>query len=318
MSWVDIAIYEGGVFVDEGDMNEIRGNLNYLKSSVDSLSSSNPGVNLVKNFPSLELADGEQPLYFDVTGDPTLTEEDATGESIEQKFERVLKFISSADGGDSDEVYQKLTIADEPTLDESTTVVSVGVWVLLSTAGTVTLSLYDDGGAVELGSDSTTVVGTWTFLSVINTTIGSTSISWKLKHSENDATFYVTMPVLTPGAVVGPWQPRRIVFKEYYSSDIGSAQANWTDLDCSSYVSPLAVMGRFRVYAAKAATGTKTYMRRNGDATDTNALIVSYGYAGNGGEWECLFDEEQIVEYKSSGVETSYELYLTGYWEWES
>jgi len=316
--WHDLITWVGGITVTDNHMNEqIRDNLTYIKNVIDNLSSSTPSVNLVKNYPSIEGADGSQPVYFDVVNDPVLTEEDATGESIQQLHERVLKFVVSADGGDSDYAQQTLTIADEPLLDASVTTVSFGIWVYNTVAGTVTVELYDDGGSILLGTDTTTEVDQWVWLEILNVTIGTTSITWRVKHSENDAVIYMAMPTLSPAAVVGAWQQRKLIYRESFSVDIGSPQASWTDLDCSSYVSGNAAIINFLLYAGKAAASTKTYMRRNGDTTNTSALIISFGYAGSGNQGMVMCDEDQIVEYYSSNTETWYELYIVGYWEWE-
>ena len=317
--WPGVKTWEADEVADEVDLNNISDALQHLFDKINDLSSGVPGVNLIKNYPSLENADGSQPEWWEVSGDPTLTEEDASGEGIPQKNERVLKFEVSADGGDSDYLYMPLVNADEPLLDESISKLSVGVYVYTDDPGTVTLELYDNGGTTSLGTATTTVTGTWAWLEILNKTIGTTSLDIRVKHSANDATFYVAQPMANIGAVVNTWRPRGLVYKEKFSSNLisTSGNTNYADLDLSSYTSNLAVMALVSIFTSEVAAGSGLYLRRNGD---TNTPLVNYGYAGAASQAVCLMDDGQIVEWAQYGAVNydTCELRVLGYWEWES
>ena len=320
--WYEFDTFIADEYVDEVDTNHIIDNLQHLYDKINDLSSGVPGVNLVKNYPSLENTDGAQPEWWEVSGDPTLTEEDASGEGIPQEHERVLKFVVSADGGDSDYLYQPLVHADEPLLDESISKLSAGVWVYTDDAGTITLELYDNGGTTSLGTATTTTTGEWVWLEVLNKTIGTTSTEIRIKHSANDATFYVAMPMANVGVLVNTWLPRGLIYKEVNSAALVGSDpydTNYHDLDVSSVSSNLAVIGLFACYNVKNGATTGVLMRRNGDVNADNANIIASGYAGAAAQGLVLMDDGQIVEYKSiTGDATTFEIWLKGYYEWES
>ena len=72
-----------------------------LETTFDGAGDSNQsfwGGNLWYNFPSMELADAALPEWTEESN-ATVTEEGATGESIVQKHERVVKVITTATGG---------------------------------------------------------------------------------------------------------------------------------------------------------------------------------------------------------------------------
>jgi hypothetical protein len=166
------------------------------------------GGNLLHNYPSGS-GDGVQPAqWVESTGNVTLTDEDATGAGIPQKYERVFKVVNSGGSGSANRITQVLTIANENLLDSAVSIISAGCWVYTATAGTTTLELYNDGGTASLGTATTTTTSSWVWLEVKEKTIGTTSVSFRLYHSADPATFYMALPMCNIGAVVRPWDRR--------------------------------------------------------------------------------------------------------------
>jgi len=321
--WPGTKTFIADEIVDEDDLNTyISDAQQHLYDKINDLSSGVPGVNFFKNYPSLEMANGAQPEWWEVSGDPTLTEEDATGESIPQKHERVLKLVVSADGGDSDYVYQRLTHTDEPLLDESVSKLSVGMWVYTPTAGTVTLELYDNGGTTSLGSDTTTEVDTWVWLEILNKTIGTTSTDIRLKHSANDAIIYAAQPMANIGAVVNTWQLRGLIYKEDPSNNMANTtgDTNWRDLDCTTHTSNMAVIGVFGARMSSAGNSLGLAIRRNGSSISADSYPMCVSYAVTGGQAMCLMDDGQVIEYAQTHAlsYTTFQFRILGYYEWES
>jgi hypothetical protein len=299
-----------------------------------SSSSSSSGVgsatwapNLIKNFPSLEAADGAQPEWWEeATGNITITEEDAGGETIEEKYERVLKIVTTA-GGSANYGYQTLTYADEWALDISTTNVSAGVWIYNTTTGTVTLEL-TDAGSGSLGTDTTTAENAWTFLSIRNVTLGSgASLEWKIYHSAA-ATLYATLPTLHPGATPRPWEPRRLRYVQTYNDNIlteNPGADSWADLDFTASTTANTAALDLGFFMANSGSGTYAgYVRPNGSALAQDNATMAIGAGANAmrngsNRAFVLCDDGQVIEESvvgNAGI-TAWAISLQGYWEWE-
>jgi hypothetical protein len=288
------------------------------------------GGNLIKNYPSLEGADGAQPDWWDEDGDGTLTEEGATGEGIPQIHERVLKMVASADNASSpDNIYQEfrsnelaVTTANvEPTLDDNVSKISCSCWVYTATAGTTTLELYDAGAAASIATDTTTTTSAWTYLSIENQTFqDQTQI--RIRHSANSATFYVALPQLNVGTTVQSWMPRGIIRKLAESGVLLNTNPTntFTDLDLSSACTGITVI--VDVFALVVGSNDDALnLRRNGSsATGINARylqkhtsVSAQGTSGN--IVQC--DAGQVIEYADgTDLDTLY-ITLRGFWEWE-
>lgn len=281
--------------------------------------------NLIKNYPSLEGADGLAPEWW-TSFSCTLTEEDATGESISNpKNERLLKGVTTAAGG---YIYQQFTPAYERLLVASNTVVSVGVWVYVVTSGTVTLELADSStGAIS--SDTTTTTGSWVYLEVVNQTIGANDLQVRLKHSADSATFYVANPVLNTGPAVGGFKPRGVVRREaksnFYSDDPGGSAAGWQDRDVSSITSENAVYVQLMVgYYNTTSANNYIRVRRKGDTGDTIAHEVIRNRDTTGyrhiNSFTVMLNDQGNFQYSSganSGDNEQLSISLVDYWEWE-
>lgn len=278
------------------------------------------GNNIIRNYPSVEVANGIQPEFWEIVGDPTLTEEDATGESIPQIHERVLKLIISADGAGADFAYMDFDDVDEPTLDDNVTKVSAGCWVYQKStdiSGTITLELYDVDGTTSLGTATTVVEDAWTWLEINNVTYQD-SMRWRIVHSVNSATIYVAMPCLNIGATVRPWAQRStryvgIDFVNVLSEN--PADTNWADLNLSAYLSSNAFMVNAFVQITGAAAYSG-YLRPNGSSWTRSASVINPAGSYAGSMAVTLCDDQQVIEEQvnNSGV-TNWYIAIWGYWE---
>jgi len=333
----DVSAYTGAPRINAGATSDLgtgttaqflRGDYTWQTPSSGGLEpESYWGGNLVKNYPSLERADGAQPEWWEESGSGTLTEEDATGETIAQKYERVLKFVVSGGGGGADYLYQRFVHADENVLDDSVTPVSLGCWVYTASAGTITLQAYNVGGSASLGTDTTTTTGSWVWLEITNVTIGTTSTDLRISHSANSATFYVAMPTLNVGATVRPWQARGLRYVEDYAADIllktPPTNTTYNDFDNSANTSPLAVAFHLGMFLETNASGAAVgYIRRNGSTDATGAPAVHSIPASDRSistDPFVLCDDRQIIEEKVNDNTriSQWSFSQRGYWEWE-
>jgi hypothetical protein len=291
--------------------------------------------NLCKNYPSYELADGAQPEWWEVA-DGTLTEEDATGESIVQKFERVLELRTSAADG---YIYQPILSA-ENSIDNGVTKLSASCWVYQkegegTPSGTITLRLRTSGGTV-VGSATTTTVGSWVFLKVENQT-HTANLRWEVAHSANGGDMYVAMPMLNVGEEVLPWRPRgtRWIEDDDYTEVLDqntSLSGSFKNLDLTSSTSVLAFcvdlqcltfygsseLGTAYVDVRRAGVSTPSagyhkngIFYRGGVAASTNSKVLE-------GKGLYFTNDSQQVEWTADSNATRVILMLRGYWEWES
>jgi hypothetical protein len=300
--------------------------LSSSSSSSAGVGSATWGGNLIKNFPSLEAADGAQPEWWETSGGgvTSLHEEDATGAVIEQKYERVLELITSA-GGSTNYAYLRLTYADEWVLDVSTTNITAGVWVYTGTAGTTTLEL-EDSTSGSLGTDTTTATSTWTFLSVKNVTLGSgTYVDFKIYHSAA-ATVFFTYPTVHVGATPRQWEPRRLRYVHKLSVSVlneNPADTNWADVDFSGVTSgnTTALDLHFRISASTVARTGHVRINGSSEAADNSTAEVILAVASGTSYSRSTFvlcDDGQIIEESVSNADvTSWQISMRGYWEWE-
>lgn len=280
------------------------------------------GPNLVMNYPSLEGADGAQPEWWEVqSGNITLTEEDATGETIPQKHERVHKVVNGVSGG-GEYAYQRFTYADQSWLDGAVTAVSAGVWVY-TTGGTVTLTLFD-GTDGSLGTASSTTTSAWEFIKIENITLGSGSyVDIRISNDTNSQTWYYAMPTLHIGNQARPFTVRGLRYISKYVVNVLSenpADTNWADLDFTSNTSNTTAMLNITAYIDGAAA-YQGYARPNGSSAaqdDSTGLVTRSGAATFVGPMAILCDDGQIIEESvSSSSATAWRISLAGYWEWE-
>jgi len=282
------------------------------------------GGNLIRGYPDPALADGSQPIWWNITNDETLTEEDATGESIAMPNERVLKLVISADGGGADYAYQDFDAADEPTLVDNDTVVSAGIWVYqksTDTAGTITLELYDVDGAASLGTATTTTQDGKVLLKVENVTYQD-SMRYRLTHSANSAIVYAANPMMNIGPTLRPWQPRPYRYVSKPVSAILSKNPSDTiyhDLDMSSYTTPNTFAVDFYIRTLASLSWWPTIRRKGSSQDDSSqrpiagvgSSYMAYGY----GKIYC--NAAQVFEERvNSASITNVNYDMRGYWEY--
>lgn len=261
-------------------------------------------VNLFKNVPSKELADGVQPRWFIVEdANVDLTEEDATGESIITSSERVLKVVNGASGADK-YVGQRFVFADEPTLFAEKTRVSATVLVHPVDAGNITFTLYDVGGAGVLASvTKEAIAGGGEFrMTIEDVKVGTTSVDWRISHDADSVTYYFCEPVFNVGRMAISWKPRpwEDVFK--FVADVWNVDPSattWAPADFGPDTSPLTAAVGLAVGIQGATGPVRGHLRPNGSsAGQTNATRVVAGSTGfaHAASALVLTDEDQIIE----------------------
>jgi len=280
--------------------------------------------NLVKNYPSLELADGAQPEWF-TAASATVTEEDATGEGLsDSPNERVIKCVTTAINGG---VRQSFSPSDERLLTASQTQISFGVWVRLVTAGTLTVQLVDDGVPTQLGSiATTTTTGSFVYLEITDATLLSNNLEIRIYHSVNAATFYIANPMLNTGTAVAPWKPRGLVYRNKFVDDIVStdpAVTTWTDLDLSTNTSENTVAVQLVTAISDIGTaGRSLWGRRKGSsAAQDDSTVIGFSPGGNLNIMTADFvlcDDGQTIQWSVGNSDVDIvRISLKGYWEWE-
>lgn len=276
-------------------------------------------VNLIRNYPSLEGADGIAPEWWS-TSNATLTEEDATGEGLSgAPNERVLKVVTSAVNGI---IFQNFLYSDESLLFDGRSH-SGGFWVYVVTPGTVTFSL---AGSGTWKQDTTTTTGEWVWLEVDDReTSGSSLAQFRIGHSASGATFYVANPTLNVGSTVMPWKPRGLRLVSDVEGTgvlaVNPADTSWHDLDLTTYTSNLAVMVELITSLGGGPSSPEGYIRRNGSSEgQTNATKAAH-QAGDEVVL-CtvlsLMDDGQLVEYSvDNSAASDFDIWLKSFYEWE-
>lgn len=289
----------------------------YVDNTVSGLSH-----NLMKNYPSLEKADGTAPLWW-TSANATLTEEDATGEGLSgQPNERVLKFVTTSTNG---YIQQEFVPADERLLRASSSIVSMGVWVYTSTAGTLSLRMVDSAPST-IATDTTTTTGGWVFLKILNQTLGANSLYYRIQHSATSATVYVCNPILNVGSVLTPWRERGLVQRISTTNvvtGVDPAGGSWTSVDFTSATSPnTAMISLMVVYVNSTTVGKTIQVRPYGlSSYPVNAVTESVIGQFFRNAVTILCDDQQRIEYDSDAVAGDTEaLYIAVsgiYYEWE-
>ncbi len=263
------------------------------------------GGNLIKNYPSLELADGAQPEWWEKTNDCVLTEVSAADEGVPAIHERLLKLVISSDGGGVDFAFQSFYEANEPTLDDSVTKVSSGYFVYQKStdiSGTITLELYDEDGAASLGTATTAIENAWTWVEINDKTYQD-SLRARLTHSANSATVYIAMPSLNVGATVLPWKARGLRFIENDGTEvlnINPSISTYVDLDLSSYCPANTVQFGLTLQIKTNSGGSASfYVRRNGSSVDVKSLNAGTSTTSVGVLFP-LGDDQKIIEYRTN------------------
>lgn len=282
------------------------------------------GINLIRNYPSLELADGAQPEWWDVANG-TLTEEDATGESLNGSppNERILKLVQSSGLG---ELRHEWTPANERLLDASESVVSAGVWVYNVDADKIVVLLRDSVESDHFQVESTKQ-GEWEYLSLSGHKINANNLRLIIYSPGSSDTIYIANPVLNVGHTPIPFRSRGLVYQSDPKSVLGATDpggAGYTTLDLTSLTSNNTVMALLAVQYYNSTTLNRNIRVRMYGTGDFQGNEVLKNVATNTvyltSVVPVLLDDGQRLEYKSNAVAgdtESVRMGMRGYWEWE-
>ena len=288
-------------------------------------------ANEIMNFPSIEKADDTQPEWWEeADANATLTEVDTAGEAgLSEYHERALKVVVATANSYA---YQRLTYADQPRVKSSKVVsVAVAVW----SAGSVSARIRLQSSAGSLSVSSDTVDAAWTVLKCEAAVLDGTYIELRLEVDIGTAYFIplgMTIGSLAPAASM---QPRGLRFQWVDTVNILADQtgagdpATWTDIDCTTATSNLAVIALCRLRFRETSAGTVYVVdiRRNGSTkalVANDALFVVVPTTDNEvrGPFTVILDDAQIFEYildrtAGAGNIDVLVMNLDGYWEWE-
>jgi hypothetical protein len=288
------------------------------------------GGNLVKNFPSLEFADGNPPQWWDLDGSAFFVEEDISG--IEgAPHARGLRWNGY---GSSSKIYQPIDAEHEPLLEYMTSI-SIGVWVYQGSSDNGTIMLdygREDSGWEDMGMASTYYTDEWVLLKIEDVMIPSdtTGLRFRLYMDNLSGTFYATLPVLNVGRRLRPWQPRRLrLFEPPNGGTVLSAadppDTNWHDVSLPSTPADLARAVRAQLlveYENQGAAGHTISLRRKGRFTSTNETMVVRNH-DTSTAWlartEIMVDDTGTFQYKSTGGANTevLSIYYDSAWIWE-
>jgi len=283
--------------------------------------------NLIKNYPSIEKADGAMPQWWE-SANGTLTEEDATGEGIAlPPNERVLKMVASAVGA---RIAMSWPISWERLLNTSSRV-SAGCWIYNVTGGgsTVTLRLRENGVGT-IAEVTTSVGGAWTWLELKNWDVGSGgNLQLWIVADTNPQTFYIANPVLNVGPIVGPYKPRALRYQYanndlYSSADPGGSAAGWQSQDLTTICGNQVVIADLH-FAYRNTTTLNTYIRTRPTGKTVIGAHDVISNVGTGTIWSRnnilqLLASDGTFEFNSSAAAGDAELLyigVRGYYEWE-
>lgn len=282
--------------------------------------------NIVKNSPGQIVTDGVEPQWWDDSGSATLTDEDAAGEAIPDKFERVFKLVTTADDHYG---YQTETFADEYLLDAGTTVVSLSVWVYCASANVASVGLYGTNLGLEESAQHTGS-SAWELLTVEGITLDAADTSIQVRLICDTGTAYFAAPMLNVGARALPWLPRG----EKYVARTAVVQLNlpntgdvaWTTTDCTANTDPLATGVHLYVeFACDAADVQSRINIGHGNVlmggTDTAYLVRPTNGFSNCEQGFVRCDDDGTIQYNINEIDGDNDLNISvqivGYWMWD-
>lgn len=290
--------------------------------------SENIGGNLVRNSPGQIVTDGAEPQWWDESsGNATMTDEDAAGEGVEEKQERVFKVVTIA----NDEYgLQTLTFADEDLLDAGETVVSFGCWIWCASATKASIGLYGTNLTLQ-ESGQHTGGSSWEYFAVENITLNAADANIELRLIVDTGTAYYCMPMLCVGPVARPWVGRginHIPSQQVTHLDLNTTgDVAWSDTDCTANTDPLAVAMQLRLYVVEADGTVGSLAAVGHDSALTGAdgamVYVRSNVIGQGWDDSQAFvrcDDAQVVRYTVNEQDADNDVrvifYLYGYWRW--
>ena len=283
-------------------------------------------ANLAKNSPGQITVDGAEPQWWDASGSATLTDEDAAGEGIADRTERVFKVVTVADDHYG---YQTLTFADESLLDAGQTVVSFSCWVYCASANKASIGIYGTNLGLE-ESDQHTGGASWELLTVENITLDAADTSIQLRLIVDTGTAYFTQPMLNPGSCAMPWLERQLRFVPTPFTrqlDLTTGDVAWTATDCTANTNPLAVAisAQAYLYEPNGTAGSYAYVGHSDDIIAANApvigivsVVVGQVHRNQASFIMCNDTQEIIyrVEEQDADNDVDFDLWIHGYWRW--
>lgn len=283
-------------------------------------------VNELQNWPSLEVATGARPEWWEVNSNATLTEVDLSGEGgITDSWERAFKLVTTADSYG----YQQLTYADQPRLRSGKTVsVRVAVW---SVSG-VTARIRLQSSVGSLGVASTTAAA-WTILTIEDITLDGTYIQLRMEAATGTA-YFVPLAFGIGSTAPAQVSPRGLCFRWRDPASIKTLSTlgdedTWTDIDVTSSTSNIAAVAVCSVILFD-DDSTDSYafnIRRNGSSqakgnSTERARVIAATARQCETEFIVILDDGQVFEYlfdrtAGSGTLDYGEVFLSAWYEWE-
>ena len=287
-------------------------------------------ANEVMNFPSIESADDTQPWWWsEADANATLTEVDIAGEAITETYERGLKVVVATANSYA---YQRYTYADQQRVKSGRKLSAIfAVWSVSSVNARIRLITSASTTVVS----STTSTAGWTILTAENLTLDGTYVDIRLEVDVGTA-YFVPLGI-NIGSRAFPLPPRGTQLRSAtttvvkYLTGLGD-EVTWTDVDCTSASSPLAVsvLLMCRMFDSTAGYDWILAVRINGSSeafgASTNA-VLRVGNTSNlastaYNSFEFPVDDQQIFEYyldRNAGTPNTLPagaISLRGYREW--
>jgi len=254
---------------------------------------------------------------------------------LDAKFTEVIKCVTDAV---NEGWKQRYTYADEPRV-KSGVKLSTLIWVATTAGGSGITAKLVNSDASETSFSVVATDGDWSLLLIEDHTCAGTYVELQVT-KDASGTFYAGGPITVMiGADAIALKPRALQLKWRDAVQVkdltGLAdEATWTDVDCTSATSALAVS---IIAVGRLAENTSTddfalYVRRNGSSEgaslDLNAIARAGGSTTtmpthiifNGAS--ILLDDQQIFEYfldrlAGSGTLQAGGIAVRGYSEWE-
>lgn len=287
--------------------------------------------NLIKNYPSIyvkEIDDQDSVLEWWTKNNMTYVyEETSTAFGFsDAPNTRIFKALTSAAGGYFEQTYD---VTYERVLESGVTYVSLGCWVYVTTAGTLTVAIRDSVDGV-IGSKDVTTTGAWQYVEILSQLVGDNDLVVRWSHSANAATFYVCNMVLNTGSAVREFSPRKLVEIPFINSNLVGPNldpggAGYASFDVmGGFTNPLVCMCSFiGSYSNQTTVGSSVIVRTSGDLGNDGNLVVNVTTAATStkgfGIWLCT--DDQTCDFKASpnaGDNESVNIDSGGiYWQWE-
>jgi len=286
----------------------------------------NIGGNLARNSPGQIVTDGAEPQWWDEgDGNATMTDEDAAGEGIEEKQERVFKVVTIANDKYG---YQTLTFADEDLLDAGQTVVSFGCWVWCAAATKASIGIFGTNLTLQ-ESGQHSGGSSWEYFSVENITLNGADADIEIRLIVDTGTAYYCMPMLCVGPVARPWVGRQLLYVPTSETAVvslaGTGDVARSDADCTAASDNLAVAMQCRSYANEASASNSQTHTGHSDTVMGAETTVLWQFLATNSQYfsstDLIFsDDTQAIRYEvnegDADSDVNFYIKVYGYWRW--